>query len=497
MKKPTVILLFVFQIILLFIFDNIHSVFNNLGQSELGNVKNQCEIISSLLIDKYGHNLSEIKKNNHYFYKIYETAKSMSGNYTYESKNKIFHSITKPVARNKSFVFERDSSTLVSIKKLKKIISIISVGIGVFLIFSAFYLILLFKKPRTKNTTKGINPLQNYLKELKQNEIELKDIVSEQEKRVLNKEELNKNIIDTINAGIILVDKSNKIEIFNTIAQKMFHQSYANAINSKLSLILSNMPDIVDFIQKNNAVKCSSEIEVNNKIYFIDLITLKNIGKLIIIRDETEKRKIERINRENNAFIMFGEMAAFLSHEVRNSLGVIYGYTKTLTSKNEKIKNINREINNLSKMIENFSNFSKPIQINKTEKINLPQVFHKNAEETGLKLKMEKKDTYINSDPALIKSLFSNLFLNSKQAGASELNLDIKDHGQIEITITDNGKGIPKENFHKIWYPFFSTREEGSGMGLAIVKKLISSLKGEISLVKTDAKGTSFKIIFY
>ena len=67
----------------------------------------------------------------------------------------------------------------------------------------------------------------------------------------------------------------------------------------------------------------------------------------------------------------------------------------------------------------------------------------------------------------------------------------------MEILWQDNGKGIDHQLKEKIWYPFFTTKEKGTGMGLAIIRKVVNALNGEITLLETSPEETTFKIIFY
>jgi signal transduction histidine kinase len=123
-------------------------------------------------------------------------------------------------------------------------------------------------------------------------------------------------------------------------------------------------------------------------------------------------------------------------------------------------------------------------------------LLNKVACENKLEIKLSKKEIFINIEKALISSVFSNLIKNSKEAGADMLEVEFYDADNIEIILKDNGRGVGKKNVEKIWYPFFTTKDKGTGMGLAIVKKIVNSLGGEI-FVLDSKKGTTFKIVFY
>jgi len=357
---------------------------------------------------------------------------------------------------------------------------------------------------------KDLPPLQDYLLKLKDSETELKNVVRQQQESVTKQDELNKSIINNINAAVLFIDPSQRIEIFNRVAEDLFSQSFAHAKNNKLDVILHKFPGIPRFVDENEEKTQAlfSEIEQNEKIYRIDLIPVEKIGKLIIVKDITEEKNRERIDRMHKNFAMLGEMTAFLAHEVRNSLGVIYGYTRTILPANgeiekeklsQKVEKVNKEINFLSTMMESFLNFSKPVKVEKKEKINLTSLMEKIADEKKIEVKLEAGNTVIESDKALICSVFSNLLLNAKEAGADRVDIEVGAHEDehVEILVKDNGRGIDDKTRDKIWYPFFTTKKKGTGMGLAIIRKIINSLNGDIFLVDTGSKGTTFKITFY
>jgi signal transduction histidine kinase len=385
------------------------------------------------------------------------------------------------------------------IKRIRSIFSLLFIITSLLFVGSAVYLGVLFKKSRLRSEEKGIPPLHDYLLELKGSETELKNLVEKQQAHVLEKEELNKNIINNINSAVIFINRTGRIDIFNAVAQQLFSQGYANAKNNLPEKILGKFPGIVEFVQANEGRKVSSELTSNDRAFWVDLNPLGNIGQLLMVKDITEEKKREAIDRSNSNFIMLGEMTAFLAHEVRNSLGVIYGYSKTIKTDQEKIRKVNKEIHFLTAMMESFLAFSKPVEVQKQEVIDLAELLAKIAGENGLALETNREKINLDSDPSLLRPVFSNLLLNSKEAGANRVGVSFKPkkNNDLEILLKDNGKGIAGDVKEKIWYPFFTTKEKGTGMGLAVIRKIINTLRGEISLVETGPQGTTFKIVFY
>lgn len=439
MRKTTIILLLIVQIILVFIFQNLYSLFKGMEEVDLRRVMD-------------------------------------------------------PVALEKRF------------SDLKDLFSGLSITFGLMILGTGFYVVILMKRSRNQPVVDNMPPLHDFLVELKGSENQLKDIVEQQKIDVTQKQELNKTIVNSINAGVIFIDQTGRIGIFNPEASNMFGQSYANAQNNRLDLILKKFPEIVAFVEENKDEKVSGEIKSNGKLFHIDINPLENIGLLLIGKDVTEEKKREEIHNRNQNFVMLGEMAAFLAHEVKNSLGVIYGYTRTFKSEEDKEKTgkVNKEVQHLTGMMESFLNFSKPVKIGELDELDPAKLLEEIAAEQDLKLELnitnnseiENEPAALETDAHLLRSAFSNLLLNAKESGADCIAVDIVQNAGLYIRITDNGKGIDDENMEKIWFPFFTTKDKGTGMGLAIIRKILSSLDGEINLEKTGTQGTTFKITF-
>jgi signal transduction histidine kinase len=207
--------------------------------------------------------------------------------------------------------------------------------------------------------------------------------------------------------------------------------------------------------------------------------------------------------------MMLGEMAASLAHEVRNSLGVILGYSKAMSGEPEKTAKIVREVQFMSEMMESFLRFSKPVAKVGSKPTDLGQVIAAAAAAQDLLVELPAPTLELKSDPLLLNVIFTNLALNAKQAGAGRLRVEFAPgtaprtdaaappRTDAAVIIADDGPGITAASAEKIWLPFFSTRDKGTGMGLATVKKLVSALNGDIQLLNPGEPGAKFKIVFY
>ena len=103
----------------------------------------------------------------------------------------------------------------------------------------------------------------------------------------------------------------------------------------------------------------------------------------------------------------------------------------------------------------------------------------------------------IKADPLEIEQIFTNLFLNSIQVMSEEGTLGVQldlDDDHIHLRVTDTGPGIPPENLPNIFDPFFTTTSGGTGLGLAVVLRIVKTYKGKIEVEKSDASGTTFAV---
>jgi len=384
------------------------------------------------------------------------------------------------------------------IKTINKIFSYLVIILAFFILLTGGYFVYALSSKKRKIIAPEIPQLQNYLFQLKSSENQLKNLVETQQKKVLNSDELSRNIINSMDVAIILLNKGNKIEIFNKTAEKIFMKTMAIAKNNDFKLVLSEYKEIVEVISLNlNKHRAFFELSSNKKFFKIELIQMKEIGTLLIINDITEEKKKEIIVQKNRNFIMLGEMAAFLVHEVRNSLGVIFGYTRTIDKKIDKIEKVNKEIIFLTEMMERFLNFSKPLKEEKKIEVNLNDMITNIAEKHKISLNVSGDNVSLKTDSIQLETVFSNLIRNAIEASATKIEFEIKKDNTVNIIIKDNGSGIKENDLDKIWLPFFTTKTKGTGMGLALVKKSMHYLNGDVSIAKSSSAGTEVKIDLY
>ncbi|MBF0452329.1 MAG: GHKL domain-containing protein [Candidatus Magnetomorum sp.] len=232
-----------------------------------------------------------------------------------------------------------------------------------------------------------------------------------------------------------------------------------------------------------------------------------------IIRKRTEERlKLEEQLRHSERFAALGEMAAGVSHEIRNPLGIIRSSAQLLQKKmnafdpsNNLPNVIIEETGRLNDIVTGFLMLSRPANPS-FKACNIEDILNKNAaflRPEFEKTKCEVKTSYQNNLPEIIADknmlyqAFLNLLINAMQAMPNGGLISISvtaDKQDIWIVIDDEGEGIQDDVLNKIWDPFYTSKEKGTGLGLSIVKNIIDVHHGTISLENRSVYGTQVRI---
>ncbi|MCK4794774.1 MAG: PAS domain S-box protein [Desulfobacteraceae bacterium] len=360
--------------------------------------------------------------------------------------------------------------------------------------------------------------LSSYLSEqTRKSRVELKEKQIDIDKLEI----LNESIIESITSGLIALDGHNRIILFNPAAEEVFGIKAALASGQRIDHVF---PFLSDYFTEGR----STSMKTTEKTPpFVDLPYLKPDGDkthlrlsisplripvgnekgfILIFQDVTEIKKIEEEMKKVEGLAIIGELAAGVAHEIRNPMASISGSIQMLAEGLEK-DNVNRqlmdivsrEINRLNHLVNDFLLFARPKKANLQE-FDLNQLIleslelFQNSQHWTKKTKLVadfRHDIRLESDPEQIKQVLWNLFLNAQEAmpdGGSlhvaiELNSDetYTDHKRVKIVVRDTGNGFDEKALSQIFTPFFTTKEGGSGLGLATVKRIVEGLKGEVS----------------
>lgn len=258
------------------------------------------------------------------------------------------------------------------------------------------------------------------------------------------------------------------------------------------------------------------EFTYDDQYYTFSTVTLTNSNQnqriLVIIENVTFDKLRENQLMHSNKIAALGQLAAGVTHEIRNPLGLIRNYTYIIendlyTSEEElkeNTKGINNALDSVNEFINNLLNFSR-ISSDRKEVIYLKDFFkevkrlsHRNLENNNIHLEIDCNDQNVFFNRESLKHIFFNLISNASDSIVSEGTIKIKcealNKNYTVIRVKDDGKGIKKENIDKIFDPFFTTKypEQGTGLGLNFVHKEITENKGKIQVISEYLKGAEF-----
>ena len=241
---------------------------------------------------------------------------------------------------------------------------------------------------------------------------------------------------------------------------------------------------------------------------FIVLIIVVRKGEAIIDKRAVERLKLEEQLRRAEHLSSIGEMVAGISHEIRNPLGIIRSSGELLKKKMAALDPsssipdiIVEEAVRLDNIITDFLDFAKPRQPNLTS-CRIEDILEKNLtflapqfEEKGCVVEKQKASLLpeVQADSNMLYQAFLNILINGMQSmpGGGKILVEItSDIDGVNIVFEDEGPGIPEKILKKVWDPFFSTKDKGTGLGLGIVKNIIEAHNGTIQIANRQTHGT-------
>jgi PAS domain S-box-containing protein len=331
-------------------------------------------------------------------------------------------------------------------------------------------------------------------------------------------ETFSKKLIQSVNDAIIVLDDKFKIKQINNAGEKLFDKNLSEVENKEFSVLIDN-DNTFDFGNdeaKMQQIECriknSKKSLLFSRNHFFDENNAKNY--VIIIKDLTEVKELEEQVTRREQLLAMGELASGVAHEIRNPLNTIATIIQQLgkdfkpASESDEYyaltKLVHKEVQRINDSIKNFLNFARPEPVtysafNISELMNeIKHLYQNHLLQKNISLNIiQNWDGVVNWDKDKIKQVLINLIKNSEDSIATKGNIDIivsQDKGNISITLSDTGKGISKDNLSKIFNLYFTTKSDGSGIGLSIIQRIITEHNGIISVDSELNIGTTFSM---
>jgi signal transduction histidine kinase len=237
-------------------------------------------------------------------------------------------------------------------------------------------------------------------------------------------------------------------------------------------------------------------------------------GVICLFSDLSEVMELEEQLRLKDSLARLGEMTAGIAHEFRNGLATIHGYSRLLDldrleeRERSYLQAIRQETESLGRIVTNFLSFARPTEL-ALAPLDMSVLVERVAEEARGEARARGGDVQVRGtfgrvegDEVLLRQALANLCRNAVEAcDGARVAPQIVIEGQpdpahrvLKLTVNDNGPGIPDDVAPRIFRPFFTTKAQGTGLGLALVQKIIVTHNGRITAANDDDGGATFVV---
>jgi signal transduction histidine kinase len=338
-------------------------------------------------------------------------------------------------------------------------------------------------------------------------------------------ERLSGEIISSLTAGLMVVGLSGEIRILNPAGRRMLNLPEADSPDTfQRSPRGQPLLDVVDecLVHQSAIVRRAVVLpEAGHGVTHLG-VTVSPLsdqhgqlhGAICLFTDLTAVKDLEEQLRLKESLATVGELTAGIAHEFRNGLATIHGYSKLVdlnalpASYRPYVEGIRSETESLSQVVTNFLNFARPAQLTLTE-VDLGAICERAAEEIrpdaralGGDVEVRGEFGLVEGDEVLLRQAFSNLLRNALEACVggpappqiaiqSEVDATLK---LSRIAVNDNGPGIPPALRERVFRPFFTSKRTGTGLGLALVQKIIVFHNGRVQVGVSPAGGASLQL---
>jgi two-component system sensor histidine kinase AtoS len=392
-----------------------------------------------------------------------------------------------------------------------------------------------------------LETFQNVIAQLQSQQQELQRLTEQASERADSAERFSDRIVASMPTGLIAFDSSGHATVINGPARSLF-QTEANTPGEHYRAIFSTVPALAEMVETclaSGRLFRREEIESVNgstqtkrlgaTVAPIDPAESGARGALCLLTDITEVTRLrEQVALKRNLESL-GEMSAGLAHEFKNAMAALHGYAQFLqsTDRDERgqaaAAGLLQEVRSLSEMSTAFLNFARPQPL-QLEDVSLDELINECArelkplfEERRVELVInedadnrgtsptvregsfaEARSVTIQGDARMLRQALLNLMRNAAEAIEEDktvrrvtVNLSSQsERGQpwATISISDTGHGIADADLQRIFIPFFTTKSQGHGVGLALAHRVITEHGGMLTVANADGGGALFTI---
>jgi signal transduction histidine kinase len=336
-------------------------------------------------------------------------------------------------------------------------------------------------------------------------------------------ERLNTEIVESLSSGLLVVAGDGHLRILNPAGRRLLSRSDSDLGKPFRNVLPAALAQVVEecLFTRKAIVRRTLHVSSADQPPSYLGVSVSPLsdghgephGAICLFADLTRVVEMEEQLRLKESLAQVGELTAGIAHEFRNGLATIHGYARLLdlnalpAAYHPHIHGIRQETEALGEVVTNFLNFAKPAQLTMSP-VDLQVIAERAADEVrtdaqarGGNVVVQGEFPVIEGDDVLLRQAFSNLLRNAVEACADSstaprIVIDGRvESGNVRVNVDDNGPGVAAADRERVFRPFVTTKGRGTGLGLALVQKIIVTHNGRIQISAAASGGTSFQVV--
>lgn len=318
------------------------------------------------------------------------------------------------------------------------------------------------------------------------------------------------SILDSMSDGVVVVDPDHKITMLNRAAAEVINVDSVDSIGLDAIALLGD-PFLKSEGRRDTELRTTDAPPIPITATSSPIVDKdqQDIGRVTVFQDLREIEALRRQMRHRERLSAIGEMAATVAHEIRNPLGGIQGFASLLardlepeSPQHRLVEKIITGTKNLNHVVSALLEYTRPVEMDPVQiqahELIESAISYCALEDTDIKIENHvPQEAHFQGDATLLRQLFLNLLLNAIQSiskqGQITIDAQQEDNSWV-LHIKDTGCGISPEELPQVFMPFFTTKEKGTGLGLAASQKTIEAHGGSIRVESTLNQGTTFLV---
>jgi two-component system sensor histidine kinase PilS (NtrC family) len=349
--------------------------------------------------------------------------------------------------------------------------------------------------------------------------------IASQHTRLRDLATLHADVIRCLTSGLVTLSEEGRVVTFNKAAAEILGVAAETAGGRAVTDVLPALAPLLEKLPAGASLRREELLHKTpagiDRILGVSVTPLVDadrhtLGRIVNFTDLTELRRMEEVLTRNERLAAVGRLAAGIAHEIRNPLAAISGSIELLSGSagadresTELMGIVLREVTRLNTLITELLEFARPRRPD-PQRLDVGaalhemlRVFENDKRLQGARVELSAPGpVWVDADADQLRQLVWNLLRNAAEATPSGEPISVevalengaKTEKWARITVRDRGPGISMENRMRLFEPFFSTKEGGTGLGLATVHRIVEEHKGQIEVDVPQGGGTKFTV---